>query len=72
MRWVSNGDPPIYVWDGDSWYDQKFDIKYTACLVKECWISTEGNEKSFKKKTKMIYPNINGRPTIMTITQERQ
>jgi hypothetical protein len=23
MIWISNNDPPIYIWKGDKWYNQK-------------------------------------------------
>jgi len=38
MRWISNNDPPIYVWGGDVWYNQKDKITYIADLYGRQWL----------------------------------
>lgn len=57
MRWVSK-EPPIYVWGGDFWYNEKEKLDYTADLGRQFW-HHECQDGSFKvvpfpKKTKVM------------------
>ena len=55
MKWISNGDPPLYVWEGDCWYDQKGMRLMFADLINDNWTSIwpESITISFPKKTKV-------------------
>ena len=53
MRWISNGDPPLYVWPGDTWYNQKDKMIYKANINERSWISTVGHI-DFPKKTRIM------------------
>ena len=50
MKWISNNDPPKYVWPGDLWYNQKDKMLYEANIERRQW---EGGRKTihFPKKT---------------------
>lgn len=37
MKWISNGDPPIYVWLGDCWFNQKDKLIYFADTQRRFW-----------------------------------
>lgn len=52
--WISNGDPPIYVWHGDSWFNQRDRTLYIADTAKGHWQPKEGAPIAFKKKTRVI------------------
>jgi len=60
-HWISNGDPPKYVWLGDVWYNQKNKRYYRANTIANSWI-LEGNELiegeqkyiAFPKKTVLM------------------
>lgn len=56
MRWVSNGDPPIYVWPGDEWYNQKDKTNYYAIPSLLKWQTFSGDLKEipFPKKTRIM------------------
>ena len=61
MKWISNGDPPLYVWLGDNWYNQKDKKTYFSDIGRQCWHhfdSYESKEPSnvipFPKKTKIM------------------
>jgi hypothetical protein len=58
MRWISNGDPPLYVWEGDEWYNQKDKITYQERIDWKCWSYHEGNycisNIDFPKKTRVM------------------
>jgi hypothetical protein len=56
MNWKSNGVPPIYIREGDSWYNQKDNQTYFADLDKREWKSTHENmiPIQFPKKTKVF------------------
>jgi len=53
MRWVSNGDAPIYVWSGDVWYNQKDKMTYAVDTIRGGWVSNE-LIVYFTKKTRMM------------------
>ncbi len=55
MLWVSNSDPPLYVWEDDEWYNQKDKITYKAYPEERNW----GNAFllvfiEFPKKTRIM------------------
>ena len=52
MIWISNGDPPIYVWPGDEWYNQKDKCIYTANINKQGWDGP--TFVPFTKKTRIL------------------
>lgn len=57
MRWISNGDPPIYVWLGDSWYNQKDKMIYQVDTTRGFWYYFVGEECKvipFTKKTRIM------------------
>jgi len=62
MKWISNGDPPQYVWKGDIWYNQKDKSYYYANLDRNSWDYREQGLNvidvdmfiSFPKKTKVM------------------
>ena len=57
MRWISNGDSPLYVWEGDSWYNQKTRAIYHQDRNKKEWFHA-GQDKQeaipFKKNVKLM------------------
>jgi hypothetical protein len=56
MKWISNGDPPLYVWKNDWWYNQKDKQEYQAMIKLRQWISFEPIVKmiDFPKKTRIM------------------
>jgi hypothetical protein len=55
--WISNGDPPLYVWVGDTWYNQKDKITYSANILHRFWWQgnfSEFHKIKFPKKTKVM------------------
>ena len=38
MKWISNNDPPLYVWPFDTWYNQKNGIEYQSETGNRRWI----------------------------------
>ncbi len=62
MKWISNNDPPLYVWYDDLWYDQKTKILYKADLELLEWTPTDDKIPrhlkelmiKFPKKTKIL------------------
>lgn len=57
MRWVSNGDPPLYVWRLDIWYDQKTKRTYQANPDERKWWSlsqTGFTYIDFPKKSRVM------------------
>jgi len=59
MRWISNGDPPLYVWACDEWYNQKDKKLYMTDLLERKW-REKGNPVNFiefPKKTKIVLKN---------------
>jgi hypothetical protein len=56
MIWVSNGDPPIYVWPGDGWYNQKDKTRYYAIPSLLRWETFAGELKViyFPKKARIM------------------
>ena len=53
MKWISNNDQPIYVWNGDTWYNQKDKLTYILDIQKQCW-HCDSIIVPFTKKTKVI------------------
>ena len=53
MRWISNGDAPIYIWEGDTWYNQRDKLTYYVNLIRQCWSSGDSCIY-FTKKTKVM------------------
>lgn len=53
MKWISNNDPPIYVWTCDEWYNQKNQKTYSPYLIEKCW-KCEEEKVYFTKKTKVM------------------
>jgi len=57
MQWVSK-EPPIYVWGGDTWYNERDKCVYTADLKRQIWHHFKSDEDSspqiipFPKKNK--------------------
>lgn len=56
MKWISNNDPPLYVWFGDVWYNQKDRIQYNADIHNRLWwmLSDRFHEIPFLKKTRIM------------------
>ena len=57
MKWISNNDPPLYVWPGDWWYNQKDKITYNANIISKSWIFENGVDLiyiNFTKKTRIM------------------
>lgn len=55
MRWISNGDPPLYVWEDDQWYDQKTKTTYLAVLESRRWMNAfYFSVIDFPKKTRVM------------------
>jgi hypothetical protein len=62
MKWISNGDPPLYVWEGDIWYNQKDKLEYLSISLKRKWIchdikqgwQTKIPDIEFPKKTRVM------------------
>lgn len=57
MKWISNGDPPLYVWEGDRWYNQKDKMTYSACVESRIWanfLDVYAPRIPFPKKTKVM------------------
>lgn len=52
MRWIASS-PPIYVWEGDVWYNEKDKKEYTVDLEKAAWVSGT-SQFPFTKKTKIF------------------
>jgi len=59
MTWISNGDPPLYVWPGDDWYNQDDKKLYHAYTLDRAWYCPI-NETTipFPKKTKVLQEKI--------------
>lgn len=38
MEWLSNNDPPLYVWADDYWYNQKTKLLYKANVTYRVWL----------------------------------
>lgn len=64
MQWVSK-EPPIYVWLGDTWYNEKENLVYVSDLGRGFWHHFENAEDHnpkiipFTKKTRIMgYGNI--------------
>lgn len=56
MLWISK-EPPIYVWRGDTWFNEKDKRVYTADLTKQVWycdIDGICQVFPFTKKTKVM------------------
>lgn len=59
MRWISK-EPPLYVWRGDSWYNEKDNLVYTADLTRGFWHHFESDDDQnpkiipFPKKTRIF------------------
>ena len=53
MNWISNGDPPIYVWNKDTWYNQKDKLTYFIDNLNKGW-RCEDKFYAFTKKTKFM------------------
>ena len=57
FNWKSNGDPPLYVYPNDIWYNQKNHVRYKADVDKRIWISLVDAEIiEFPKKTRVMNP----------------
>lgn len=62
MKWISNGDPPIYVWKSDTWYNQKDKTLWRANITNQCWDYVQQTEDvidfylfiEFPKRTKVM------------------
>lgn len=55
MRWISNNDPPLYIWEGDLWYNQKDKITYFADIHMKRWIiGLSLKSIDFPKKTRIM------------------
>ena len=52
MQWISR-EPPIYVWEGDTWRNEKEDKIYVANLDTRSWISGIDTIE-FPKKTVLM------------------
>ncbi len=69
MKWISNDDPPLYVWEGDTWYNEKDKKEYNCVIRDRLWMYEYIGEISsiaFPRKTKIMTQNhVN-----MTMTQK--
>lgn len=54
MRWVSNGDSPIYIWKDDEWYNQKDKTTYKPEFNRREWTANEKQSIPFSKKVKLF------------------
>jgi len=55
MKWVSNGDPPLYVREGDTWYNQKDKITYVVYVDQRTWVNLDRPGLiEFPKKTRIF------------------
>jgi hypothetical protein len=53
MQWISRNDPPLYVWNGDTWYNQGDKKTYQANIPLRYWY--DGIDViNFPKKTKVM------------------
>ena len=53
MQWISK-HAPIYVWEGDTWYNETNKKVYEVDLKNACWRCNDSVEH-FTKKTKVIH-----------------
>lgn len=57
MQWISK-EPPLYVWGGDTWFNEKDRRVYTADLTRQIWhhFDEDGSCQviPFTKKTKVM------------------
>jgi hypothetical protein len=57
MRWISK-EPPIYVWAGDIWYNERDKLEYKADLGRQIWHHFDDDLSvlvvPFPKKTKVM------------------
>lgn len=56
MEWISK-DQPIYVWEGDTWYNERDKLTYFPDLINQCWsVGLKINEPIhyFTKKTRIM------------------
>jgi hypothetical protein len=37
MKWIAK-HPPIYVWEGDTWYNEADGMEYTAWIKEKWWV----------------------------------
>lgn len=51
MRWIGKF-PPLYVWDGDTWFNEINGNEYIADITKALWVGSEN--VPFPKKTRVI------------------
>lgn len=54
MRWISKY-PPIYIREGDEWYDEVNKICYQCNIKERTWWQTGRPNRPFQPKTK-IFP----------------
>lgn len=57
MQWTSNGDPPLYVWSGDTWYNEKTKLLYECNMADRVWFQYDNpgaHVIPFPKKTRIL------------------
>ncbi len=58
MQWTSNNDPPIYIFIGDTWYNEKNNLVYKSSINLQCWYNDDDIENKslfpFTKKTRIM------------------
>lgn len=51
-RWISK-DPPIYIWWGDVWFNERDKREYMPCKERQAWVCGD-DVMPFTKKTKIM------------------
>jgi hypothetical protein len=51
MKWISK-DPPLYVWEGDIWYNERNKKCYDVNIKENAWVNLD-EKIPFPKKTKI-------------------
>jgi hypothetical protein len=52
MKWIDK-NPPLYVWPGDEWYNERDKMIYTCDIEKREWVNAD-KRIDFLKKTKVF------------------
>jgi hypothetical protein len=55
MKWYDK-NPPLYVWDGDEWYNERDELTYQADIRWRLW-QCEDKIINFPPKTKVMTKN---------------
>lgn len=56
MIWISNNDPPLYVWQYDEWFNQKDNLLYHSDLYNMQWSCSDPNDWN-KPSYRIKFPN---------------